>query len=87
MRILTGKETETQNVSILQNGKWIDPILSVRPCALNSREYTFLNKITICGDVESAKHFLLEGLRFQEMCLDMTNIISTISEPSLNIIW
>ena len=37
----------------------------------------------VCGDVESAKHFLLECPRFQQMRLDMMNIISTISEPSL----
>ena len=36
MEILTGKETKTHNVSILQNGKWINPILSIRPCAPNS---------------------------------------------------
>ena len=32
----------------------------------------------------SAKLFLLECPRFQQMRLDMMNIISTISEPSLN---
>ena len=38
----------------------------------------------VCGDVESANHFLLQCPRFQQMRLDMMNIISTISEPSLN---
>ena len=34
--------------------------------------------------MESAKHFLLECPRFQQMRLDVMNIISMISEPSLN---
>ena len=38
----------------------------------------------VYGVVESAKHFLLECLRFQQMRLDMMNIISTMSETSLN---
>ena len=40
--------------------------------------------ICIRGDVESAKHFLLECLIFQQMRLDMMNIISRISELSRN---
>ena len=38
----------------------------------------------VCGVVESAKHFRLECPKFQQMRLDMMNIISTISEPRLN---
>ena len=41
----------------------------------------------VCGDVESAKHFLLECPRFQQMRLDMMEIISTMSEPSLNTLY
>ena len=49
-------------------------------------KYSNQGKLCDCGDVEDTQHYLLACEQYRDLRQDLINIVSTICQPSLNIL-